>query len=253
MSAQAARSVMAGESVLIAAAVTIALGWSMVSGDMARLLVLPKVPYLRSGLATLSDLALITGLAAFAARRSPGWVWSLTGLAKGNRRHALWGALVFGPVVLAAALLAPIAQGLTAKNFVWPGILGPFAEEVFYRGLAIGILMRAAGWRFLPAALWPAIFFGLAHLWQGSSAEETAAAVAITGLGGLLFGWLFVRWGDALRPPVILHVGMNCLWTVFALGDSAVGSLLGNGLRAATVLLAIGLTLWLAPRPTPPS
>lgn len=237
-------------SLLIAAAVAATLGWSMVSGDVVRALPLslPKIPYLRSGLATLSDILLMIALAALAARRSPTWVLSLTGVQRLNRLHLLWVALVFAPVVIAAALLAPLAPDLDAKAFVWPGVLGPFTEELFFRGLAVGLLIQAAGWRFLPAVLFPAIFFGLAHLWQGNSPAETAMAVAITGLGGLGFGWLFVRWGYALWPPILLHIGMNCLWTAFALGEDAVGGVLGNALRLATVLLAIGLTLRLSPR-----
>lgn len=241
-------------SLTIAAAVTAALGWSLVSGDAMRALpiALPKVPYLRSGLATASDLLVMIALATLATRRSPVGVLSLTGLHALRRRHLLWAALVFAPVVAAAAVLAPVAE-VSAEDFVWPGVLAPLAEELFYRGFAIGLLLRAAGWRFLPAALWPAVFFGLAHLWQGGSAAETAMAVAITGVGGLGFGWLFVRWGYALWPPILLHIGMNCLWTAFALGEDAVGGVLGNGLRLVTVALAIGLTLRLAPRHPPAS
>lgn len=241
----------AAPSLLIAAAVSAALAWSMFSGNLARLLPLPGIPYLRSGVATLSDLGLMIGLAALAARRSPAWVLDLTGAADIRARHLAWAAAVFAPVVVAGGLLTPLAAGLGPEDFVWPSIIGPFAEELFYRGLAVGLLMRAAGWRFLPAALWPALFFGVAHLWQGSDPVEAAGVVAITGFGGLLFGWLFVRWGYALWPPVLAHVGMNALWTAFALGDNAVGGLLGNGLRAATVILIVALTLWLAPRPAP--
>jgi len=251
MSVQAARSPAARDAILVAVAVSAAMAWSLFSGDLARLLTLPKVPYLRAGVATLSDLAMMTGLAALAARRSPAWVLSLTGIAKASPRQILWAVLAFSPVVAAAALLAPLTRDLTAGDIAWPGVLGPFTEELFFRGLAVGVLMRAAGWRFLPAALWPAVFFGAAHLWQGSSPAETAAAVAITGVGGLGFGWLFVRWGHALWPPVLAHAGLNSLWIVFALGDTAVGGFLGNSLRAATILLAIGLTLWLAPRKAP--
>lgn len=244
-------AVAAPTSLLVAAAVSAALAWSMVSGDVVRALplTLPKVPYLRSAIATLSDIVVMIGLAAAAARLSPAGVLSLTGVTELRRKHLIWTGLVFGPVIIAAALLAPLASNLTATDFVWPGVVAPFAEELFYRGLAVGLLMRLAGWRFLPAVLWPAVFFGLAHLWQGNSPTETAMAVAITGIGGLGFGWLFVRWGFALWPPIFLHIGMNSLWTAFALGENAVGGLTGNGLRLATIILAIGLTLWMAPRP----
>jgi membrane protease YdiL (CAAX protease family) len=253
MTVQAARPAAARESVLIATAVSAALVWSLFSGDLMRLLIThpPKIAYFRSVLATGSDLVLMIGLTALASRRSPGRHPRADGVANLSWRHLVWAGLVFGPVVVAAALLTPLASGLGAKDFVWPGVVGPFTEELFYRGLAIGVLMRAAGWRFLPAALLPAAVFGLAHLWQGEAPLETAAAVAITGAGAIGLGWLYLRWGDALWPPVLMHVGMNSLWTAFALGDTAVGGLMGNALRLATVALAIGLTLRLAPRQAP--
>lgn len=238
------------QPLLIAAAVSLALAWSMVSGDIVRQLALPRIPYLGSGVATFSDLVVMVGLGALTARRTPGWVLSRAGVANLRPRHFGWALLVFAPVVTAAAMIARLAPGLGAQDFVWPGVLGPLTEELFYRGLAVGLLMRAAGWRLLPAVLWPAIFFGAAHLWQGSAPLETAGVVAITGAGGLLFGWIFVRWGYALWPPILLHIGMNCLWTTFDLGETALGGGLGNALRATTVILAIGLTLWLAPRRT---
>jgi uncharacterized protein len=247
---QEQRSAVSRQSLLIAGAVSLALAWSMVSGDVAKRLALPRVPYLGSGVATLSDLVVMVALAALAARRAPGWVLSLAGVADLRPRHFGWALLVFAPVVAAAAMTARLAPELDAQDFVWPGVLGPLTEELLYRGLAVGLLMRAAGWRLLPAVLWPAVFFGAAHMWQGSAPLETAGVVAITGAGGLLFGWLFVRWGYALWPAILLHIGMNCLWTAFDLGETAVGGWMGNGLRGATVILAIGLTLWLAPRRT---
>ena len=91
--------------------------------------------------------------------------------------------------------------------------------------------------------LLPALLFGLVHAGQGSDLGSVAGIVAITGLGGLLFGWLFVRWGFNLWPPILLHVGLNSLWIVFALGETALGGWLGNGLRLAVVIGAIVLTL----------
>ena len=76
-----------------------------------------------------------------------------------------------------------------------------------------------------------------------------AGAVAITAAGGLLFGWLFWRWHWNLWPSVFLHMGMNLVWMVFALGETAVGGWLGNGLRAAIVLGAIRLTTRMVPKP----
>jgi len=109
--------------------------------------------------------------------------------------------------------------------------------------------MGLCGWRFFPAALAPALLFGLAHISQGSEPMEIAGIVAITAVGGLLFGWLFVRWGFNLWPAIFVHMGLNALWSVFALGDNAIGGWFGNALRLAVIAAGVGLTLLLAPKP----
>ncbi|MFT3811091.1 MAG: CPBP family intramembrane metalloprotease [Micropepsaceae bacterium] len=121
----------------------------------------------------------------------------------------------------------------------------PVVEEVLYRGLAVGVLIRWCGWNWLAACLWPAVFFGLAHIWQGESLGETAAVVGITAFGAVLFGWLYVRWGFSLWPPILLHIGMNMQWLVFDLGETAIGGVTGNVLRFGVVALAVGATFWL--------
>ncbi|MCR5873053.1 CPBP family glutamic-type intramembrane protease [Phenylobacterium sp. J426] len=97
----------------------------------------------------------------------------------------------------------------------------------------------------------PALMFGLVHAGQGSDPASIAGVVAITGLGGLLFGWLFVRWDFNLWPPILLHVGMNSLWIVFALGENALGGWLGNALRLGIVVGAVLLTLRMTPAGAP--
>ena len=54
--------------------------------------------------------------------------------------------------------------------------------------------------------------------------------------------------GINLWPAIILHVGLNALWLIFALGENAVGGWFGNAVRLAVVIFAIAGTLMLAPR-----
>lgn len=175
---------------------------------------------------------------------------ALSGLRAPIVRPALFAALLFAPAAAIAALSAPVSDTFDAFEIATGGVIYPLFEEIGFRGLALGALMTLCGWRFLPAALLPAAFFGAAHFWQGESPVEVAGVVAITGLGGLFFGWLFVRWGFNLWPPLFLHVGLNTLWTVFALGENAIGGWFGNALRFSVVAAAVALTLGLAPRRT---
>lgn len=239
----------------IAAMLSLGLAWTVVSGDLLRPWLranLPaaalEVPYLASALISAIDLGVVLLLLAMALRESPGRLLARAGFAAPVARPLAWTFVWLVPGLVAAALLATPVDSVTAADVAWLAVGGPISEEILYRGLAVGVLVRACGWHWLPACLWPALFFGVIHAGQGQDLASTLGVVAVTGAGGLLFGWLFVRWDFNLWPPILLHVGLNGLWLVFDLGDNAIGGLVGNGLRVAIVLLAIGATLWLAPR-----
>jgi membrane protease YdiL (CAAX protease family) len=235
----------------LAAAILLALAWSTISGDVVGWLAqdLPRVPYLRSLLATLTDLAMLLLLAAWAARRSPRALLALAGLRKPIAAPLIWAAMVLVPAWLACMVWIQTPPPVRSIDLLWQGLAGPFAEELLYRGLAIGLLTTLCGWRWLPACLAPAVLFGLAHLGQGADPASAAGIALITAAGGLLFGWLWVRWDGNLWPPVLLHAGMNTLWLVYGLGENAIGGVPGNVLRVAIVMAAIGLT-WLYLRRT---
>jgi len=236
-------------SLLVAAAVAAALIWTTFSGGLVRpLLKGLDAPYAGAVGANLSDLVVMLLLLGLAAPAGPRRLFGLTGLAAPIARPLIWAAILFVPAVAIAALAAPVSREFTGLDLFWQGVGFPVIEEVIYRGLAVGALIRWAGWRWWAACLLPAVMFGLVHAGQGQDPGSVAGVVAITGFGGLLFGWLFVRWGFNLWPAILLHIGMNSLWIVFALGENALGGWLGNGLRLAVVAGAILLTLRMAPR-----
>lgn len=236
-------------SIAVALAVGGALLFSALSGDLLRpyLAVEPivSIPYLRAALTSAADILVAVALVSLAARRSPVAILGVAGLDAPILRPLLWGALVFAPAILFALFYAP--QARFESSIWWLGIGGPFFEELLYRGIAIGVLMRFCGWSLWPACLMPALFFGSVHTWQGEDLASVAGVVAITGVGGLLLGWVFVRWGFNLWPAFIAHAGLNCLWMVFDLGDNAIGGWVGNGLRLSVIALAIAATFWLTP------
>lgn len=239
-------------SLIVAAAVAAGLVWTTVSGPLLK----PwlggiGIPYSRAVLTNIADLVMMGLLVGLAARAGPRRLLGLVGVAAPVVRPLVWAALLFAPAVVIAVLAAPVAEDFSGLDLFWKGVGFPVFEEIIYRGLAVGALILWAGWRWWAAALLPAVMFGLAHAAQGSDPGSVAGIVAITGLGGLLFGWLFVRWGFNLWPPILLHIGLNSLWIVFALGETAIGGWLGNGLRLAVVAAAVLLTLRMAPaRPT---
>jgi membrane protease YdiL (CAAX protease family) len=128
------------------------------------------------------------------------------------------------------------------------GIVGPFAEELVFRGLLFLGFRSWAGFPFALAAPLSSIFFSLIHYGQGSTVALAWAAVGVTFLGGILFCWLTERSGT-LWSALVLHSGLNLLWSTFHLGENAVGSVWANIGRLAAVAVAIGATLALVRRP----
>lgn len=99
-------------------------------------------------------------------------------------------------VIADLARTIPLALAATVAI----GLLGPFAEELFFRGLVFGYVEG----RFGPRAAWAAssILFALAH-WE-------PAHMALVLPIGILLGWVRLR-SASLWPCVMAHVANNTL------------------------------------------
>ncbi|HVZ90242.1 MAG TPA: CPBP family intramembrane glutamic endopeptidase [Rhizomicrobium sp.] len=159
-----------------------------------------------------------------------------------------------GCVLALAAMAAAIATLLYARaryqaadgaELLLFGIVGPFVEEVFFRGFLFRQMRKWAGAPFIVAALLSSLLFGAGHFDQGSSLADSLMNAGVTFLGGVLLSWLVERWGS-IWPGFIVHAGLNVVWTVFALGDNAVGGSAGNIARLATVVIVLAGTAMLA-------
>jgi membrane protease YdiL (CAAX protease family) len=123
-------------------------------------------------------------------------------------------------------------------------LLGPFAEEVLFRGVLFRQLYRRAGRRVVRAMIVSALVFGFAHLasidlsllhWN---LQQVWVLVGEATLGGLLFAWLTYRW-NSLWPAIAVHAALNLSWdlTVSNLQD------LVTITRVGGVVIVIGATL----------
>lgn len=229
-------------------AIVLALALTVCTGDLARKMPLPALlasfDYAHSGLSYLFDITGFVVLLRFVGGVELREQWTVAGLGKPWRPAVLMALCLFVPVLAAGLVFGRLAADLTLGSALFLGVLAPFAEEVTYRGLAVGGLLALAGWRFWPAVLLPAAVFGLVHLWNGDSLMEMAGVVAITAVGGVFFSWLYLRFDRNLWPAIVMHIGMNSVWNAFDLGENAIGGVLGNVLRALTVLGAIAFALW---------
>ena len=122
------------------------------------------------------------------------------------------------------------------------GLVGPFAEEVLFRGFLFRQGRQWAGLSFWGAAVLSSLLFGLGHLSQGATLAAALLAAAITFVGGLIYCWLTERWGS-LWPAILLHVGIDFLWLAFLLGDNAIGGQVGNAARLAGLAVVVLGTL----------
>ena len=83
-------------------------------------------------------------------------------------------------------------------------IFGGIVEELVFRGFVIGWGTQLFGDKSgLLLAFLSAAAFGAAHLYQG------IAGVLSTGLTGLLFGIIHLRYGRKLLPVVLAHMTVN--------------------------------------------
>jgi membrane protease YdiL (CAAX protease family) len=211
---------------------------------------LAAIPYGVTSAINLAGLALLAGVILLFGGREAGPLTRLAGLSAPIGRPLIFAAAIFIPATIIAFMIAPPAAAFSLYDQAFLSVIFPVMEEIGFRGLAVGALIRVAGLPFAAAALAPAAVFGVAHIGQGESLEEIAGVVAITGLGGILFGWLFVRWGFNLWPAIFVHVGLNALFGAFDLGENAILGWTGNALRLGAVAAAIGLTLVMAPKKT---
>ncbi len=161
-------------------------------------------------------------------------------------------APVLGPVLMAIVATLPMPILFSSSGsfsagfdplrlFFYAGI-GPFEEELVYRGFGFWLLYRLANWGFWPSALLPAAVFSWGHVAQASSLGGAVGIVALTAAGSIWFSWLLLRW-NSLWAPVAMHALMNGWWGVFEVDTTALGGLLANVARFATIGLAIAITL----------
>jgi uncharacterized protein len=229
----------------LSVAIIACLIWASYSGKLLKPWLsadwIVQIPYGYSALVSLIDIAILSAAVYLCAGRI-----SHAGIVSWNKNLPRWSFAVLLPAIIAAFLLAPFNSDATVSQWMWLVFGSPICEEIFYRGLVLGTLVLWCGWSKPLAYLLPAVFFGLAHASQGANWQDALGIVLITAFGSLLFGWVMLRW-QSLWPAIILHVGMNGIWTAFAFGDNALGGWAGNAVRVGIVILAVVLTLRWAP------
>ncbi|GAA1483120.1 CPBP family intramembrane metalloprotease [Gordonia sinesedis] len=180
--------------------------------------------------------ALLSGLLAVAA----GLTRADLGLDRaGLRTGARWSAVIVAAacVIVAVGVAVPVTRELFLNDrytglrgaiwaaLVWIPLRTVLAEELFFRGVLLGGLVRLVGTR--RALLVGSLLFGLWHVatslnltngnrglrdvFGGGPIGQVAgviAAAAVTSVAGFVLGWLRLRSGSLLTP-VALHWAVN--------------------------------------------
>lgn len=187
-------------------------------------------------------------------RREAQSPFGMLGIQRGVRGWVLVVMLALAPMILGGLVLGVRNGNVPAPmGTVVPAVLdGVFRaavqEELFFRGLLVGVVASAAvGWSgraFWINASLAAALFGAMHIkWTLDAAAAGWPNVLMTFAGGLWFTWLLARW-RTLWVPMLLHAGMNLGWMLAAAqGGAGGGGLVENLLRVATITIATWMTV----------
>lgn len=194
------------------------------------------------------ELLLAVGGVLWAGHRGAG-VLAALGLSTWTTRGAL--LAVLGTLPMAVGLAAPDGSAAELLDTLLVGsLLAPLGEELLFRGYAVSGLLDG-GWPRGRAIVATGLLFGLLHV-PGALSSGVGPAVStglVTALGGVWYGWLYLRWQRSLWVPLLAHMAMNTWWTLGDMGPTA-GS--GGALATATRALAITIVTVLTLRWTKP-
>lgn len=127
------------------------------------------------------------------------------------------------------------------KKAVWPG----FNEELIFRGFITGLLVRRAGWHFIPAVLLSAFIFAYGHLYQAADAGQAVLVFLVTSGVGIGFAIFYKMWNWNLWFPIFMHIFMNLSFAIFNTGDNVLLDKTSNIFRGITILLAIIASIYI--------
>jgi len=175
-------------------------------------------PLISIGAARIVDIALLLLTVSSGAYGLAGIGLSWAGISRGVRRGLLWSIgfgvlvlIVYGILLIAGADPLSYVRGSLPSDtagivaiFLVGGVIGPVAEEVFFRGVIYGYAHR---WGILPALFVSTILFVGAH-------SVTSGFPLPQLVGGILFALAYEVEKNLLVPITIHVLGNLVLFTL---------------------------------------
>lgn len=200
------------------------LAISIVAVLIVELLIRPVVPTMLNSalpgiaITRLAEIALLLAIVVYFEKSSEAIGLSVESVPFGIIRGLLWSGL-FGICALVLMLLLhavginilkmlqtplPASQLLFITYFAVGGIIGPIAEEVFFRGILYGYLRR---WGVYPAVILSTICFVLPHM-HGSFLPITQL------VGGVVFALAYEKEKNLIVPITIHCLGNLAIFSI---------------------------------------
>jgi membrane protease YdiL (CAAX protease family) len=175
-------------------------------------------PIVVTGIVRLIETAMIIMIVQFWGQGLSSIGLTPSKMGKGLIRGLLWSA-GFGIITLLVFIalflfdinpLKPIHVGLPSKSreivlfFLVAGIIGPVAEEIFFRGIIYGFFRR---WGVLAALILSSVMFVLAH--------STLSGIPVPQvIGGIIFALAYEKEGSLIVPITIHVLGNMAIFTL---------------------------------------
>ena len=146
------------------------------------------------------------------------------------------------PMFIGYGVLSNFSIDIDLNTIYRNVVLAGFYEEFLFRGFLFGILFYYAGWGFIPALIIPSIYFGLGHLYQAETVNDSINIFLFTSLASAGFAWFYTAWNN-LWVVIFLHAFMDLAWDMFNINTDVTGNLMVNVFRFATLGTIIFLSV----------
>lgn len=165
-------------------------------------------------------------------------------------RESLGTGLGVGLAILAPSILFIFVVGVGSPSdplwltFVCKGLIPSLAQELCFRGMLFGFLVRFAGWGFFSVALLCGAAYSLTLDFDGLASVEVRATVFWAVLQTLWLSWLFMKWKWNLWVGIVIQVVFRFTWHLASDGEDHFGGFFKNMHILLMMVWSVAFMVW---------